>query len=548
MSVHVCSDSGVPADTVRVAQAVFPKGNPYLTLREELGGLYADTLFAPLFAARGRPAEAPGRLAVVLVLQFAEGLSDRQAAEAVRSRIDWKYLLGLELTDAGFDFSVLSLFRARLVAGGVAQRVLDTVLERFKARGLLKARGQQRTDSTHVLAAIRTVNRLECVGETLRHALNALAAEAPEWVQAQVPLAWYPRYAARFEAYRLPKTETARQALAETIGRDGEQLLQWAYTPETPAEVRTHPAVEILRQVWVQQYAPQAGEVQWRTADNLPPAEQLIQSPYDPQARYSRKRETRWTGYKVHLTESCDAAAPRLLTHVTTTAATTPDAAVTETIHHALAAKALLPAQHLVDAGYVDAAVVVNSQRQYGIAVVGPVAPDTSWQAQAGQGFDSAHFSIDWTQHHVTCPQGQPSQVWSESQDVYGNPVIHVRFAPAACQACPARARCTHAAQGPRALKLQPQAQHEVLQQARQRQTTPEFKDHYALRAGVEGTLSQGTRGCGLRRTRYLGQAKTHLQHLLTAVALNLVRFVAWVQRVPLAPTRTSAFAALART
>lgn len=502
MALHLRPEEDVPADTLRVAQAVFPKGNPYLTLREELGSLYADALFAPLFAVRGRPSEAPGRLALVLVLQFAEGLSDRQAAEAVRSRIDWKYLLGLELTDAGFDFSVLSLFRARLVAGGVEQQLLDTLLERFKARGVLKARGRQRTDSTHVLAAIRGVNRLECVGETLRHALNALAAEAPEWVQAQVPPEWYPRYAVRFEADRLPKTDKERQALAETIGRDGEQLLSRIYTAQTPARVRTHPAVEILRQVWVQQYAPQAGEVQGRTAANLPPAEHLIQSPYDPEARYSRKRETGWTGYKVHLTESCDAAAPRLLTHVTTTSAPTPDTVVTETIHHALAAKALLPAQHLVDAGYVDATVVVNSQRQYGIEVVGPVAPDTSWQAHAGQGFDLAHFTIDWRQHQVTCPQGQSSQVWSESQDAYGNPVIHVRFAPAACQACPARARCTHAPQGPRALKLQPQAQHEVLQRARQRQTTPEFKDQYALRAGVEGTLAQGTRDCGLRPAR----------------------------------------------
>jgi len=345
----------VPADTARVAQAVFPKGNPYLTLREEFGSLYADVLFAPLFAARGRAAEAPGRLAVVLVLQFAEGLSDRQAAEVVRSRIDWKYLLGLELTDAGFDFSVLSLFSGAFGGGGVEQQWLDTLLERFKARGVLKARGRQRRDSTHVLAAIRMVNRLECVGETLRHALNALAAEAPEWVPAQVLPEWYPRDAVRFEAYRLPKTDKERQALAETIGRDREQLLSRIYTPQTPARVRTHPVVEILRQVWVQQYVPQAGEVQWRTAADLPPAEQLLQSPYDPEARYSRKRETGWTGYKVHLTESCDAAAPRLLTHVTTPSAPTPDSVVTETIPHALAAKALLPAQHLVDAGYVDA-------------------------------------------------------------------------------------------------------------------------------------------------------------------------------------------------
>lgn len=177
----------VPAETVRVARAVFPKGNPYLTLRDELGGLYADPQFAPLFARTGRAAEAPGRLAVVLGLQFAEGLSDRQAAEAVRSRIDWKYRLGLELTDAGFDFSALSAFRSRLLRGGAEAQLFERMLEHFKARGVLKAGGRQRTDSTHVVAAIRTLNRLECVGETLRQALNAIATVAPAWLRAQLP-------------------------------------------------------------------------------------------------------------------------------------------------------------------------------------------------------------------------------------------------------------------------------------------------------------------------------------------------------------------------
>jgi transposase len=377
--------------------------------------------------------------------------------------------------------------------------------------------------------------------------LNALAVEAPEWLQAQIPAEWYGRYAARFEAYRLPKTEPARQEWAETIGRDGEELLARVYTAQTPPAVRLHPAVEVLRQVWVQQYVTQEGALRWRTAENLPPAERLLLSPYDPEARYSRKRDTQWTGYKVHLTESCDLDAPRLLTQVLTSAATTPDGAVTETIHDALAAKALLPRQHIVDAGYVDAAVVVNSQQQYGIEVVGPVAPDTSWQAQAGQGFALAHFTIDWPQHRVLCPQGHASHVWAESHDTFGNPVTHVRFAPAACHACAVRALCTHSTRGARTLKLHPQAQHEALQQARQYQTTPEFKAQYAIRAGVEGSLSQGTRSYSLRRTRYLGQAKTHLQHLLSAVALNLARFVAWVQETPLASTRTSAFAALAQ-
>jgi transposase len=142
---------------------------------------------------RGQPTESPGRLALVAVLQFAENLSDRQAADAVRGRIDWKYLLGLDLRDPGFDFSILSEFRDRLLLGGLEQRLLDDLLERFRARGLLKERGKQRSDSTHIQAAARNLNRLECVGETMRHTLNSLADLAPQWVQARVPQEWYDR-------------------------------------------------------------------------------------------------------------------------------------------------------------------------------------------------------------------------------------------------------------------------------------------------------------------------------------------------------------------
>ena len=162
----------VPEETARVARAAFPKGNKYMKIRDELGALYADHEFAELFPERGRPAESPGSLALVTVIQFAEGLSDRQAAEAVRSRIDIKYALALELTDAGFDYSLLSQFRGRLLENGREAQLLDSLLQRLSQKGLVKAGGQQRTDSTHVLAAIRQVNRLECVGETIRQVLN----------------------------------------------------------------------------------------------------------------------------------------------------------------------------------------------------------------------------------------------------------------------------------------------------------------------------------------------------------------------------------------
>ena len=168
----------VPELTEEVARAAFPKGNPYLSLRDNLGTIFEDEDFIDLFPEHGQPALAPWRLALVTIMQFRENLTDRQAAEAVRSRIDWKYLLGYDLTDPGFHFSVLSEFRARLLSGGETI-LLDKFLQRCRENGLLKERGKQRTDATRVLASIRVMNRLELVGETMRAALNAIAAEAP---------------------------------------------------------------------------------------------------------------------------------------------------------------------------------------------------------------------------------------------------------------------------------------------------------------------------------------------------------------------------------
>ena len=172
----------IPDETNRVAKAAFPKGNIYMRMRDELGPFYQDEEFLSLFPHRGQPAYSPWRLALVCVMQYVENLSDRQAADAVRARIDWKYALSLELTDPGFDYSILSEFRQRLLDGGLEQHLLDMMLTRFNESDLLKTRGKQRTDSTHVLASIRVLNRLENVGETLRVALNSLAAAAPEWL------------------------------------------------------------------------------------------------------------------------------------------------------------------------------------------------------------------------------------------------------------------------------------------------------------------------------------------------------------------------------
>ena len=254
MSLKSQSDSLVPADTQRVAKAVFKKGNPYVTLHDEIGPIFEDTDFTELFSKVGQSAIPPWRLALVTLMQFRENLSDRQAAEAVRSRIDWKYLLRLELTDTGFDPSVLSEFRGRLLAGNVEHLLLDKLLARCQELGLVKAGGKQRTDSTRVLGAIRSLNRLEVVGETLRAALNDLAVLAPDWLQQIVPEEWFQRYGRRIEDYRLPSKPAERIAYAQQVGEDGDYLLKRLATSEIAAEGKALKTVQVLEELWPYHY------------------------------------------------------------------------------------------------------------------------------------------------------------------------------------------------------------------------------------------------------------------------------------------------------
>jgi transposase len=547
MSMHPQVGYVIPAETERVARAAFPKGNPIMRIRDELGMLLADQDFAALFSAVGQPAYSPSRLLLITIFQFLEGLTDRQAADAVRRAIDWKYALGLELTDAGFHFSVLSEFRDRLLAAEAQLAPLERLLEVCREKGLVKARGKQRTDATHVLAAIRTLNRLECLGETLAHTLQQVLWDAPVWAKATIPAEWWERYAARFDAFRLPSTAPKQAALAEAIGHDGRQLLHWVQASTTPAAVQAHEAVALLRQVWIQQFYADPTALRLRTVADLPPAARLIGSPYDPDARLSTKRDTTWNGYKVHLTESCDTDGPNLITDVQTTPATTPDGQLTAPIQAALAQRQLLPSEQYVDCAYTDAATIIDSQATHAIERVGPVQRDGSGQAQAGAGFAGACFAIDWEAEQAVCPQGQTSRVWSASTDTAGQAVIHVQFDRTACNACAVRSACTKAKSGPRTLKLRPQPQYAVLQRARQYQTTDDFKQRYRVRAGVEGAIAQGVQAFDLRAARYRGMAKTTLQHILTVVAINLTRLVAWWDARPKAQTRPSRFAAAMR-
>ena len=318
----------------------------------------------------------------------------------------------------------------------------------------------------------------------------------------------------------------------------------------------------MLRRVWARHFErdkveadsgsagePASGRVRMRPVQGRGPGDR-VESPYDTDARFRSKRDTKWTGYMVHLTETCDEEMPRLVIHANTTPANMHEAERTALIHDALAAKGLAPSEHLVDSAYVSAGHLVTARTQHGIDLVGPGRPNVSWQSRSGGGaFTLADFTVNWDRKAARCPEGKESAFWISSAKRRGpGNVIHVQFRSADCRVCPSRARCTRARskyQG-RVLAVMPQPEHEALAAARARENTAEGKRLYAQRNGIEGTLSQAVCAFGLRRARYRGLPKVGLQHVATAAALNFDRIAAWFAGRPLAPTRTSRFAALA--
>ena len=537
----------VPHETARIARAAFPKGHRYLRLADEIETWFTDDAFRALCPTHGQPAWPPWRLALATILPFAEGRSDRQAAEAVRSRIDWKYVLRLELADPGFDASVLSECRGRLSAGAAEYLLFDTWLTWCRNRQLVNARGRQRTDSTHILAAVRALNRIAVVGETLRHALNTLAVVAPEWLRAVSPAEWRDRDVRRAEDDRLPTTPAARAALALTIGHDGWQWLAAVEHMEAPPWLREVPAVVILRQVWIHNYLWDGSQLHWREANNMPPAAQFISSPSDPEAHDARKHTTPWVGYTVHTTATCADDRPHLITNVDTTIGPAADGTATPKIHDALPQRSLLPGTHIVDTGCLDADRLVESQDRYGVDRLGPTRRDDHWQAREGTGFAAEHCQIHWDQQHATCPAGKTRISWTPAVDNRDHPVIKMKFSSKDCRPCDQVAQCVRSQKRylRRTLTIRPEPQYQALQAARQRETTDAFQAEYARRAGIEGTLSRGIRSTRLRRTRYRGLTRVHLGHLLTAVGLNVLRLGEWFLENAPAKTRITPFARL---
>ncbi|MFF0401819.1 IS1182 family transposase [Streptomyces sp. NPDC005248] len=495
-------------------------------VRDRLDGLWCDEDFAGWYPRDGRPGLSSAQLATVCVLQFLMGMSDRQAAEAVRCRIDFKYAMALELDDPGFHHSVLADFRERLTEDGRADRLLDLALARLKEAGLVSERTTQRTDSTHVVAAVRDLTRLELVTEAVRASLEEVARTAGHLLVGLVDEEWGRRYG---RPVRLGKNPTRPKTRILAAGNDACQLLE--RLNQESSSYRTGPAVRALRQIIVQNYCRDAaGRLSWRTKEDggLPPSSLVIVSPYDTTARYVRHGHIiRWKGFAAHLTETCTTGSANVITDVATTSAATNDGQALPGIHTRLARRGLLPAEHLVDGGYTSLVHVERAAREHQITVTGPLPGNPTRQHRKNEGFDRDDFHIDFDRRQVTCPQGQVSAGWHgpyPTSSPTAAPLIVARFTKSQCRPCPARTHCTTTADSARTVGFPPRELRDLQLRVRAEQQTPDWKARYAVRSGVEGTINEFAHGHGMRQCRYRGQPKAHLQHVLTAIAVNIER------------------------
>jgi transposase len=509
----------MPEDLARIGAALLPADSPYRWIGDQLYALYDNAAFADLYHAEGKPAIHPVDLLFVLAFQALEDLGDRAAAEAVRLRLDWKYALHLPLDYAGFDFSVLSDFRARLVAHAASARLFDQLLAQLREQGLLTRRGRQRTDSLAILTRVRLLTRVELVVETLRLALRALLAADPTWVRATVPPTWEAQYGGRCLAERLSESERAR--LQTETGRDGQWLLDRLAEATTPAALTSLPDVVTLRTVWLQQFELREEQVVFRDLRGYDGATQ-IQTPHDVQARWSKKGSATWVGDKLQVTETDDADRPHLITDIALTRSVEGDTTALADIQARQRARDMLPSERYVDQAYVSGATL-EASAAHGEDLIGPASTaDPSPQARRADGLTQAHFQIDLEARVASCPGGATAQ-----GRLAKDGTLRFAFDDAQCGGCVLRERCC-TGQGGRRLTTSPG--HAALLAARARQTTEAFKTAYrAHRGGVEGCLSALVRGQGVRENRYIGRAKNHLRALMVGVAVNLRRAARWL-------------------
>lgn len=502
--------------------------------------LFAQKIYPLLVKARpkleacyclsnGRPGVEPVLLLGVSVLQFLERVPDRQAAELMKYHLGWKHALAQELDGEVFDPTVLVRFRERLVEQRQGQVAFETVLEGLREAGLVRDKGKQRLDSTHVLGQVARMSTLECVRQTLRLALEELAETLQQGRQR--PGFWnrlWERYVDSQLDYKA-SAETLKQKVMQT-GQDVLELRRWLQAQ--PEALRQGEQVQLLERVWSERFAVAAsGSVVAKTEIGATP----VQNPHDPEAQWCTKKTgdatKEWVGYKVQVAETVPAEplqkgqpTPAFIMGIVTQPATGSDEAGLGQILKQQAGAGLgQPCELYVDGAYVSGQLLAEAQAE-GRQLMGPAHPS----ARTGKSdFKSDAFQIQVEQRSALCPGGHASTQCSRLEETKTGKVSFRFEWSTSCHGCSLRARCVPAGQKHRTLVVG--QYHTPLQGRRQEMKTAEFQQQMKQRNAIEGTHSELARAHGLRRARYRGLKKVTLQNYLIGAACNVKR---WIRRL----------------
>lgn len=508
---YLCGEMFGPTHRYRLfRERILPE---LFALRAKLESLYCED--------NGRPAVDPVMLAGVTLLQFMERVPDRVAAEHVVFHLGWKYALDLELTYGGFHPTVLVYFRDRLEQKKAERVIFDCVLELLIEMGLVKRKGKQRLDSTHILGYVKEMSRLECAVETLRVALEALGKAVPS---AERPEFWGTLWALYVQSevdWRLSKAE--RQSRYRQCGSDMEELLEWI--KGRGGQFSELEAVQqLLRRVFEEQFEVVQGKLQ---PTRKRPA-RSIQNPHDPDAHFADKGKRQWVGYKVHVVETVDPsrlakvkgeAGENFITEIVTTEAAQDEmAGLAEALKEEESHRGIKPEALYADGGYVTERTLSEAEGS-GIELLGPTRPDP----HPGP-YNADAFVVDIETKRAICPLGNPSTQWSRIRDTYmGTEYYRIEWG-SQCDRCPVQRQCTRSKSGRRILVVG--LRHDLVQKRREEMRQADFSRKMHPRNGIEGTLSELVRGHGLRRTKYRGFSRVRLSHYLMGAACNVKRYL----------------------
>ena len=510
MSVTEASyNTEIPPEISSWGEEHLKSNSIYRVVGEQLYSFISREELNSMYSPMGRPCINPMLLSLVTIFQFLEDAPDRVAASFVETRLDWKYALHLPLDDSGFHYSDLCNFRKRLHSRNKEALIFDQLLEKIRALGYLKKRKHQRSDSTHVLAKVCHLSRLENLSEGLRLALGAIEKSDSSYYQEKLPATYRERWEVKLNDYRMTAKE--REESLNRVGHD----IHWLLSVLDGTAFLELPEVMTLQTLFSQNFTVDSQKIHLRK--DCVDCKEKIQTPHDPEARYATKRNTSWTGYKVHITETANEKGEvNFITDVTTSNASERDNEALSRIQENTAAHDVKPEEQFVDKGYVTGDNLSDSHEQ-GIHLMGEASPLTNEGL-----FTADDFTIDYESKQATCPSGCVSTSWKELETGKFAGDIQIRFG-SVCRDCAMQYNCTWNKNG-RMLRIS--RHHNLMKQRRAESMTESFREAMKRRPPIEGTISEMVRGHGLRRSRYKGILKTHFQNLLIGTAVNLKRLV----------------------